>query len=110
MPGGEKHELRLLKLCKTCSYWAALYPNQKDRTRRLNDSNARIKAFRAGFPEAIIWSEKVRQDVGPKMESLYKNCQKFAMDCIKETLHDFVSSQNLQQQKLANKGVPIIET
>lgn len=68
--------------CKTCSYWASVWPDPFDRSANLQKSLANIGAFRLQYQTVLEWSAKLRPQLRDKMESLYRDCQGFATDQI----------------------------
>jgi hypothetical protein len=64
--------------CKTCSYWAGLWPEREIRVQHLNHAADRIRRFRLPFARFIEWSEYARPAIQNRVEGLYRSCQQFA--------------------------------
>jgi 5-methylcytosine-specific restriction endonuclease McrA len=84
--------------CKTCSYWASLWPDDTLRVRMLDHQRERIRHFQEPYNLFITWSESVRPSIQNKVEVLYRACQDFATDEIEklssELVFDFTSFSN----------------
>jgi hypothetical protein len=65
--------------CKTCAYWRRLIPDDGVRSRVLLERRRRIKNFRNRFPESMRWSTTAAALLRPRLESIYKECQDFAL-------------------------------
>lgn len=64
--------------CKTCKYWATIWPEAADRTSRMRENVARILQFRGRFAEFRAVHSSVL-DASPAWSvKLYTDCQQFA--------------------------------
>ena len=68
--------------CKTCMYWASVWPDENQRMQNLLSAEGRISEFRAQFPAAVAVSERARSGLRPTLERLYRDCQTFATESI----------------------------
>jgi hypothetical protein len=50
-----------------------------------------ITAFRADYPESLMWSYRAKSYLRPTMDSLYRDCQEFAAVQIKKTVDEAFS-------------------
>ena len=73
--------------CKTCHYWATVWPEAETRREMLGQSCARILAFRGQYGSCLHWSIQAHLHLRENLELLYRDCQEFAMKRI-ETLAD----------------------
>lgn len=64
--------------CKTCAYWAVIWPNDTERIARLNKTRVKVTQFRNNYPVTTTWSADAREILREKLESLYRECQHFA--------------------------------
>ena len=70
--------------CKTCRYWAALWPDPSQRTDALSQAMERIQEFRLPYVKYVSWSEHTREAIQSRAEGLYRTCQTFATDEIEK--------------------------
>jgi hypothetical protein len=73
--------------CKTCHYWATVWPEAETRRQMLEQSRARILAFRGQYGASLHWSAQAHLHLRENLETLYRDCQEFAVKRI-ETLAD----------------------
>jgi hypothetical protein len=73
--------------CKTCHYWATVWPEPEIRREMLAQSRARILAFRGQYATCLHWSAQAHLHLRENLETLYRDCQAFAVKRI-ETLAD----------------------
>jgi len=66
--------------CKTCAYWRSIWPDAAECKKNLGDACKRIVNFRANYLAAIQWGEKARVGLRQEMDSIYRNCQRFAVE------------------------------
>lgn len=64
--------------CKTCNYWAAVWPDTSLRNQSLRQAADRIREFRNSFIRFVQWSEQARPAIQNRVEGLYRSCQDFA--------------------------------
>jgi len=76
--------------CKTCDYWRSLWPAEGERRERLLAVHAKVAAFRARYPSSMGFSEKARTQLRPLLDTLYRDCQKFAAETIESAVGDAV--------------------
>lgn len=72
--------------CKSCEYWRQIWPNANARGQQMTDARDRIVAFRSRYSESLRWTGGASGSLRPVVDSLYRNCQKFATDEIKKTV------------------------
>ena len=79
--------------CKSCAYWAALFPIEEERTNHLTEAVACIRHFQLPFQRFIDWSQRQAPDLKARVEGLYRDCQSFAQKQIHEvtSVMDFSS-------------------
>jgi len=77
--------------CKTCAYWSKIWPDLAIRIENLSKARQKITAFRTRYPESLEWSRRVSGTIRPIVDSLYRDCQKFAADEIKRTVDESFS-------------------
>lgn len=65
--------------CKTCKYWASVWPDPHVRSEMLKQSQARILDFRKRHSAILNWSIQARFHLQENLEALYRDCQDFAM-------------------------------
>lgn len=84
--------------CKTCSYWASVWPDDTLRIQMLGQVRERIRQFQLPYNLFITWSANVRPSIQNKVEALYRACQDFATGEIEkltsELVFDFTSLSN----------------
>jgi hypothetical protein len=76
--------LRCPKNCKTCIYWTTLIADQEERQARLAAAMERIRAFRTPYTALLAGTERTRTLIKSKVETLYRECQEFAVSRIRE--------------------------
>jgi len=72
--------------CKTCAYWSRIWPDPVARIENMAKARFRITAFRARYPASLEWSRRASTTLRPIVDSLYRDCQKFATDEIRRTV------------------------
>lgn len=77
--------------CRSCAYWAGVWPNKSLRIKSLTDARARIAEFRSEFHQGVHASEKVSPLLHEELERIYRECQSFATNCIKDAVEKIVS-------------------
>lgn len=82
---------RCLSSCSNCAYWATVWPDAKERAERLETTKARINAFRNAYPGSMGWARKARACLRPTVDSLYRECQEFAVTQIRNTANEAFS-------------------
>ncbi len=70
--------------CKTCNYWASVWPDGSQRKEMLLGAQARIQEFRQPFAKYIAWSDHARSAIQSRVEGLYRACQAFATNEIEK--------------------------
>jgi len=58
----------------------------------MKNARARILTFRARYPNALEWSQKIKTGVRPMVDTLYRDCQQFAVLQINKTVDDVFSN------------------
>ena len=81
--------------CKTCAYWSKIWPDPAERIENLDKARQKITAFRARYPESLEWSRRVSGTLRPTVDSLYRDCQKFAADEIRRSVDESFSKLDL---------------
>ncbi|MDZ4289019.1 MAG: hypothetical protein U0984_13715 [Prosthecobacter sp.] len=88
---------RCVASCKTCAYWAAVWPSEVVRKTNLTTAIKRIRHFRLPYQRFTTWNVKHRPVIQAKVEALYRECQAFAKRGMEEltagTLLDFEALQ-----------------
>jgi len=74
--------------CKTCADWAKVWPDVDQRVANMAKARLRITSFRGRYPDCLKWSRKTSAVLRPIVDSLYRDCQKFAMDEIRKTVDE----------------------
>lgn len=64
--------------CKTCAYWAAIWPDKSLREQSLERAVHRIQQFRDSYVRFVKWSDAARPAIQLRVEELYRLCQNFA--------------------------------
>lgn len=64
--------------CKTCFYWATVFPDQSERARRMVLATEKIVEFQRQFSRFVTWSLRTRPLICDRIETLYRDCQDFA--------------------------------
>lgn len=71
---------RCVKGCKTCAYWNGLWPNPETRSNSLTAARIRVFQFQKPYLQFVHWSANARGSLRQKIETLYRDCQRFATD------------------------------
>ncbi|MGB6221543.1 MAG: hypothetical protein WBG04_10950 [Haloferula sp.] len=66
--------------CKACTYWDSAWPDQEIRRTSLGLARERVHQFQQPYIQFVRWSENTRGVLREKIETLYRDCQKFATD------------------------------
>lgn len=66
--------------CKTCAQWIRIWPDTNLRQDSLAAARERILGFQKPFNHYVQWSAAAREELRGKIETLYRDCQKFATD------------------------------
>lgn len=77
--------------CKTCTYWATIWPDAIERQERLKAVKEKIVEFRNNYPTATAWSATARHSLREKLESLYRESQRFATSQIEAAAESIFS-------------------
>lgn len=89
--------------CKTCAYWNEIWPDSEMRLMSLATARSRVFQFQGPYQHFVHWSANARSSLRQKIETLYRDCQKFATDEIgKLTLGlelDFDGTRTLKSDK-----------
>lgn len=64
--------------CKTCAYWATIWPDAEARDLALGVARDRILLFQEPYIRFVAWSAQARPSIQNKVETLYRACQLFA--------------------------------
>lgn len=84
--------------CKTCTYWKAVWPVDKERLRRLMDAREKLTRFRNSYSTSLAWNSNARVNLCEKLESLYRECQRFAtsqMEAVAEAIFKEIQSEDI---------------
>jgi len=71
--------------CKTCVYWTTIWPDET-KTENLKAARRKILEFRAGYKKSIELNHKAREALRQELDKIYRECQTFASDRIKEAV------------------------
>ncbi len=82
--------------CKTCHYWKLVWPEQKQRSRNLQNALKRIFEFRTEYDQATQLGLKAQLSLHQELERLYRECQSFATSHIKGSLDQVISNLSIQ--------------
>jgi hypothetical protein len=74
--------------CKACAHWIKIWPDTKLRRESLIEARERILWFQKPFDQYVHWSAEARESLRQKIETLYRDCQKFATDEIAKLAED----------------------
>lgn len=64
--------------CRTCAYWHGICPNQGKLSQSLAVARERVFRFQEPYRQFVYWSASARGSLRQKIETLYRDCQKFA--------------------------------
>jgi len=70
---------RCVSTCKTCRYWATVWPDQLERNERLRQSRECILEFRDQYSDILRWSVQSHLHLRENLEKIYRDCQEFAV-------------------------------
>jgi hypothetical protein len=87
--------------CKTCSYWAGVWPAGDERAGKMALARQELATFRAGYPESVAWAEKTKLHLKPVVDTLYRDCQEFATARIDKEVSNAFSKLTIQEVKVA---------
>jgi len=71
---------RCVPNCRTCAYWSDVWPNTENRREALAAARERVSRFQKPYQQFVQWSEDARSLLRQKIETLYRDCQRFATD------------------------------
>jgi hypothetical protein len=71
---------RCNETCKSCNYWAGIYPDPARRVAAMRESTLEILEFRKKYHKFTQWADTSRPLIHAKIEKLYRDCQQFATD------------------------------
>jgi len=77
--------------CKTCAYWRTVWTDQSDRISALSAALKRIVDFRSRYPDSLVWSRKAKGLLRKTLDTLYRECQKFATEQIEKAVQEIFS-------------------
>lgn len=77
---------RCAQPCRTCAYWAKVFVDTERRTQHLSTAIAQIRQFRAQFKESLDLAERLRGVLLSQVQTVYRDCQKFADDEIQRSI------------------------
>lgn len=66
--------------CKTCLYWRSIWPDLEVRQKSLAAARDRVLQFQIPYHRFVHWSAGARNSLRQKIETLYRDCQRFATD------------------------------
>ena len=72
--------------CRTCLYWQSIWPDPNVRVLNLSTARQAIHEFRANYPESLKWSSKATSSLRNVVDVLYRECQRFAEDQIRQNI------------------------
>lgn len=70
--------------CKTCTYWASVWPDKVLMMQSLAHSKERIRQFQQPYERFVLWAKNARPTIQKKVELLYRACQTFATNEIEK--------------------------
>lgn len=79
---------RCAPTCKTCQYWASVWPDPCRRSEMLKESYDRILVFRNRYSAILHWSAQAHLHLRENLEVLYRDCQEFATTRIETLVED----------------------
>ena len=65
--------------CRTCGYWRKIWPDDMLRRESLAAARKKITEFQLPFSQFVGWSASARGTLTEKIETLYRDCQQFAI-------------------------------
>lgn len=77
-------ELHCNPNCKSCAYWASVWPDSIHRRDSLLAAKKRIHQFRLLYSNFLMLSSEAGPAIRAKVETLYRDCQNFAATEIEE--------------------------
>ena len=69
---------RCVPSCRTCSYWATIWPSETERRSKLLRNTERIRSFRGQFPQSQKMIALLSNVLPTLLTKLYSDCQDFA--------------------------------
>jgi hypothetical protein len=69
---------RCAPTCRTCSYWATIWPSENERKSNLLRKSERIHSFREQFPQSQRMISLLSVALPSLLTKLYSDCQDFA--------------------------------
>lgn len=72
--------------CKTCAYWKSIWPDPVQRIQKLKEARYNIRKFRSEYPQSIECGDKAKVALREELDKVYRECQTFATDRIKEAV------------------------
>ena len=79
---------RCATTCKTCRYWAAVWPDPLERNEMLSQSCDSILEFRSRYSGILHWSVQAHLHLRENLEIIYRDCQEFAVTRIEVLVDD----------------------
>jgi hypothetical protein len=76
--------------CRTCAYWKRVWPDLNQRKTELQRNAARIREFRAMYPEFERVLPYLKEHLPHYLAILYKDCQTFADNRIESLMREFL--------------------
>ncbi len=74
--------------CNSCSYWNLIWPDSLERAVKLGEALARIRAFRENYAAYLELNSRAKIALAAKMDAIYRDCQSFATERIREAVED----------------------
>ncbi len=74
--------------CKTCGYWIQIWPDLETRQNSLTATRERVRKFQESYREFVHLSVNAKGALRQKIETLYRDCQRFATDEIRKLTTD----------------------
>lgn len=66
--------------CRTCAYWRRIWPEDSHRVHALTEARQLVIEFQVPYKQFTQWSAGARETLKSKVETLYRDCQRFATD------------------------------
>ena len=92
--------------CKSCMYWAQIWPNADERGVRLAATRSKILKFRTDYGDFLNLSATIRIELKSKIETLYRECQEFATISIRDSV-DAITSEWLENANPDSRKTPL---
>jgi hypothetical protein len=96
--------------CKTCVYWAGIWPHQQSRIQNLKAAKQRIVDFRKAYSSSLDWGRETVTLLRERVDSLYRACQDFATSQIRNTVDEAFNTlaTELQGRGMERRSEPAL--